>query len=138
MFAVVDIKGFQEKVQEGDALRVPLIDAKEGATVKFDQVLLVAKSDSDVKVGTPTVSGAAVEVKVVGHGKGDKIRVFKMRRRKRYRRVHGHRQDFTDIEVTKIKVGSASPASQKPTSEKKEAPKKPAAEKPEAKKAGKK
>ena len=104
MFAIVDIAGFQEKVSEGDALRVPLLKAKEGDSMTFDSVLLVSKSDSDVTIGTPTVSGASVEVKVVGHGKGDKIRVFKMKRRKRYRRVHGHRQDYTDIEVTKIKA----------------------------------
>lgn len=105
MFAVVDIKGFQEKVREGDALRVPLIAGKEGEKVVFDTVFLVSKSDSDVEIGLPTVSGASVEAKIVGHGKGDKIRVFKMKRRKRYRRVHGHRQDFTDIEVTKIALG---------------------------------
>lgn len=108
MFAVVTIAGFQEKVQEGDTLRVPLLDAEEGKTVTFKDVLLIAKSDDDVTVGTPTVSGAVVEAKVVGHGREDKIRVSKMRRRKRYRRVHGHRQDYTDIEVTKITLkGSA-------------------------------
>ncbi len=126
MFAIVDIAGFQEKVKEGDALRVPLLDAKEGATVTFNKVLLVAKSADDMKLGTPTVSGAVVEVKVVAHGKGDKIRVFKMKRRKRYRRVHGHRQDFTDIEVTKIKASDASAAKAAPT---KKEEKKPAAKK---------
>ena len=104
MFAVVDIAGFQEKVQEGDALSVPRLDTEEGKTVTFKDVLLVAKSDDDVTVGTPTVIGAVVEAKVVGHGRGEKIRVFKMKKRKRYRRVHGHRQDYTDIEVTKITV----------------------------------
>ena len=106
MFAIVDIAGFQEKVQEGDALRVPTLDAEEGKTVTFKDVLLVVKNDDDVILGTPTVSGATVEAKVMGHGRGDKIRVFKMKRRKRYRRLQGHRQDYTDIEVTKIKVKS--------------------------------
>jgi len=105
MFVVVDIAGFQEKVQEGDTLRVPRLDVEEGKTVTFKDVLLVAKSDDDVILGTPTVSGATVEAKVDGHGRGEKIRVFKMKRRKRYRRLQGHRQDYTDIEVTKIKVG---------------------------------
>lgn len=105
MFAIVDIAGFQEKVTEGDALSVPLLDVEEGKTVTFDTVLLVARSDDDVTVGMPTVAGASVEAKVIAHGRGEKIRVFKMRRRKRYRRVHGHRQDFTDIEITKITVG---------------------------------
>ena len=130
MFAIVSIGGFQEKVQEGDALRIPLLKEKEGASVSFDSVLLVAKSDSDVTVGTPHVSGAKVEAKVVGHGKDKKIRVFKMKRRKRYRRVYGHRQDFTEVEVTKISVGGA----KKATAEKKEAPKK-ETKKPAAKKA---
>lgn len=116
MFAIVNIAGFQEKVQEGDKLRVPLLKTEPGKTVTFDQVLLVSKSDSDVQVGAPTVAGASVEVKVVDHGKADKIRVFKMKRRKRYRRVHGHRQDFTDVEVTKIKVGSG--AAKKPAAKK--------------------
>lgn len=121
MFAIVDIAGFQEKVTEGDALRVPRLGTDEGKTVTFDNVLLVAKSDSDVTIGTPTVGGVIVEAKVVAHGKADKIRVFKMKRRKRYRRVHGHRQPYTDIEITKIKVGAAKAA--KPAAKKEEAKK---------------
>ncbi len=106
MFAIVDIAGFQEKVQEGDLLQVPTLDAKEGATVTFDQVLLLAKGEDNVMVGQPTVSGVMVEAKVLGHGRDDKIRVVKMRRRKRYRRVHGHRQAYTEIEIMKIDVGA--------------------------------
>ena len=106
MFAIVDIAGFQEKVSEGDSLRVPSLGEEPGKKVIFDKVLLLAKSGSDVTIGTPTVSGASVEAKIVENGKGDKIRVFKMKKRKRYRRVHGHRQGFTDIEILKIKVGS--------------------------------
>ncbi len=102
MFAVVAIAGFQEKVTEGMKLKVPTLSAEDGATVTFDQVLLLAKSASDVVVGKPYIAGASVQAKVLNHGKGDKIRVFKMRRRKRYRRVKGHRQGFTEIEVTGI------------------------------------
>lgn len=102
MFAVVDIAGFQEKVEEGMKLNVPLLDAESGAKVVFDKVYLIAKSDEDVTVGKPFVSGASVEVTVLNHDRAEKIRVFKMRRRKRYRRVHGHRQDFTQVEVVKI------------------------------------
>jgi large subunit ribosomal protein L21 len=102
MFVIVDIAGFQEKVTEGDALQVPLLDAEAGATVKFDKVYLVAKSDDDVTIGAPTVAGAMVEAKVIGHGHDATIRVFKMKRRKRYRRVHGHRTKYTEIEITKI------------------------------------
>lgn len=104
MFAIVDIAGFQEKVQEGMKLRVPTLDAEEGKTVTFDKVLLIANSDTDVKIGTPTVSGASVDIKVINHDRDDKIRVFKMKRRKRYRRTQGHRQGFTYVEVVKIKA----------------------------------
>ena len=102
MFAVVKIAGFQEKVEEGMKLKVPLLDAEPGGTVTFNDVLLAAKGESEISVGTPVLSGASVEARVLAHGKGDKIRVYKMRRRKRYRRLHGHRQGFTEIEVTKI------------------------------------
>ena len=102
MFAIVDIAGFQEKVQEGMKLRVPSLDAEEGKIVTFDKVLLLANSDEDVKIGTPTVSGASVDVKVINHDRDDKIRVFKMKRRKRYRKTQGHRQGFTFVEVMKI------------------------------------
>jgi large subunit ribosomal protein L21 len=102
MFAVVDIAGFQERVAEGDALEVPLLDAEPGSTVTFDKVFLLVKSDDDVAIGAPTLAGATVQAKVIAHGRGDTIRVFKMKRRKRYRRVHGHRQHYTEIEITKI------------------------------------
>jgi len=105
MFVIADIAGFQEKLEEGLKLFVPTLKGEEGETITFDKVYLVANSDSDVKVGTPTVAGASVEAKILNHGKGDKIRVFKMKRRKRYRRTYGHRQGYTEIEVMKIKVG---------------------------------
>ncbi|MBU2213792.1 50S ribosomal protein L21 [Patescibacteria group bacterium] len=120
MFAIVDIAGFQEKVSEGDSLRVPTLCEEPGKKVIFDKVLLLVKSSSDVTIGTPTVSGASVEAKVVEHGKGDKIRVFKMKKRKRYRRVHGHRQGFTDIEIVKIKVTGVSKKEVAETEPKKE------------------
>ena len=89
---------------------MPTLNEEEGKSVTFDKVLLLAKSDSDVKVGTPYVSGAAVEAKILAHGKDKKIRVFKMSRRKRYRRTQGHRQGHTEIEVTKIKASGATKA----------------------------
>jgi large subunit ribosomal protein L21 len=122
MFAIVDIAGFQEKVTEGDTLRVPLLDAEAGKNITFEKVYLLAKSEDDVSIGMPYVSGVSVEAKVVDHGKSDKIRVLKMKRRKRYRRIHGHRQDYTDIEVMKIKAGAVK-KSTKATEEKKEAKK---------------
>lgn len=101
MFAIVDIAGFQEKVEKGMKLRVPLLPSEAGKNVTFEKVLLIADG-SDVTVGAPLVSGASVEAKVLSHGKADKIRVQKFKRRKRYRRVKGHRQDYTEVEVMKI------------------------------------
>ncbi len=101
MFAIVEMSGFQEKVTEGEKLSIPLQDAAVGAKVVFDRVLLISKGDT-VTLGKPTVDGAKVEVTVLGHGKEDTIRVYKMRRRKRYRRTQGHRQQYTEVEVTKI------------------------------------
>ncbi len=101
MFAVVDIKGFQEKVTQGQKLSIPHLSEEAGAKVVFDKVMMIAK-DADVTVGAPYIAGASIEVKVLEHTRGDKIRVVKHRRRKRYRRVKGHRQDYTEVEVMKI------------------------------------
>ncbi|TSC58057.1 MAG: large subunit ribosomal protein L21 [Candidatus Peregrinibacteria bacterium Greene0416_19] len=101
MFAVVAIAGTQELVTEGQKLKVPLHDAKSGDTIRLENVLLVADGTS-ISVGSPLVAGASVEAKVLGHGQGDKIRVVKAHRRKRYRRVKGHRQQYTEIEVTSV------------------------------------
>jgi large subunit ribosomal protein L21 len=103
MFAIVDIAGFQEKVEKGMKLKVPLHATDKDKSITVDKVLLVADGDS-VQVGLPVLSGASVELKVLGHGKGDKIRVQKFKRRKRYRRVKGHRQDYTEVEVMGITV----------------------------------
>lgn len=102
MFAVVDMAGFQEKVQVGDTLQIPLQDEKNDANVVFKNVLLIAKDDGDVVIGKPFVDGASVEVKVIGEGKDKKIRVLKMKRRKRYMRTKGHQQQHTMVEVMKI------------------------------------
>lgn len=104
MFAVVDIAGFQEKVSEGDELRVQKLDAETGKTLTFDRVLLLQSKDK-ILVGSPYVSGARVTAQVKTHGLAEKIRVVKFERRKRYRRVRGHRQLYTDITITKIVGG---------------------------------
>ena len=101
-FAVVNIAGFQEKVVRGMKLKVPTLSFKEGEKFTLDQVLLVSDG-KNVQVGKPHVSGASVEAKVLGAGRHEKIRVFKMKHRKRYRRTQGHRQGFTEIEIVKIK-----------------------------------
>jgi large subunit ribosomal protein L21 len=103
-FAVVDIAGFQEKVSKGSKLRVPTLEGKkDGDSVTFDNVLMYAKSEKDVSVGKPYVEGASVSAKITGSGRGEKIRVFKMKHRKRTRRTQGHRQNYMEIEVTGIK-----------------------------------
>ena len=103
MYAIVEIKGQQFKVEEGMKLFVHhMQDAEAGTTVEFDKVLLVDK-DGAVTVGTPTVSGAKVVVEVVNPlVKGDKVIVFKMKRRKDYRKKNGHRAQFTQLEVKQV------------------------------------
>ena len=100
-YAVIKTGGKQYRVQQGDVLRVELLDAEEGANVSFDQVLLVGSGDA-VNVGVPTVAGATVSATVRRHGRADKIRIIKFRRRKHYKRQQGHRQHFTEIEITGI------------------------------------
>ena len=128
MYAVFRSGGKQYRAAKGDVLRVEKLDAEEGATVKFDEVLLVGEG-SDIKVGHPLLSGGAVSGKVVRQGKSRKVPVVKFKRRKNYLRQGSHRQFFTEVEITDISGGSA----------KKAAPKKAAADdKPAAKKATKK
>lgn len=104
MFAVVEIAGFQEKVQVGDTLTIPLQDAEADKKVVFGNVLMLVKDGGDMLLGAPFVKGASVEVKVLSHGRDAKIRVFRMRRRKRFMRTKGHKQHHTKVEVTAINV----------------------------------
>ncbi len=129
MYAVFRSGGKQYRAAKGDVLRVEKLDAEEGATVKFDEVLLVGEG-SDIKVGHPILSGSTVSGKVVRQGKSKKVPVVKFKRRQNYLRQGSHRQFFTEVEITAISGGSA----------KKAAPKKDAAadDKPAAKKATKK
>jgi len=103
MFAVVSIAGFQEIVKEGDTLTVPLLDAEAKKKMTFGDVLMVS-DDKGVTLGSPFVKGASVEVEVVEHGRDEKIRVVKFRRRKRFTRVKGHKQHHTTVKVTKISL----------------------------------
>jgi len=102
MYAIVNIAGKQYKVEKDKFLYTSLIDEKEGAKVAFDDVLLV-DNDGKVKVGAPTVKGAKVSAKVLEHVKGDKVIVFKKKRRKGYRVKNGHRQQFSKVLVEDIK-----------------------------------
>ena len=102
MYAIVDIAGQQFKVEKDQKVFVHRLEAEEGAKLSFDQVLLV-DNDGDVKVGAPTVSGATISATVLAHVRGDKVLVFKKKRRKGYQKMNGHRQDLTQIQVQEIK-----------------------------------
>jgi large subunit ribosomal protein L21 len=102
MYAVVQTGGKQYRVVVGDVIRVEKLEAAAGSSVNLDEVLMVADGDN-VRVGTPKLAGAAVTATVKSHGRGDKIRIFKMRRRKHFRKTIGHRQHYTELEITAIK-----------------------------------
>ena len=102
MIAIVKIGGHQAIVQEGEILEVDKIDVEPRQEISLETLLISAEDGSDCKIGTPVLEGVAVSAKVIEHGRGDKIRVFKMKPRKRYRKTQGHRQDFSVIEITKI------------------------------------
>ncbi len=101
MQAIVEIAGKQIRLSPKDKVSIPLLDKKPGSKVSFDKVLLV-QDDKAVMVGTPTVKGASVEATVLGHEKADKVIVFKKKRRKGYRVKKGHRQQYTEVEITNI------------------------------------
>jgi large subunit ribosomal protein L21 len=101
MYAVVKTGGKQYRVSAGEKLRIEQIPAEVGQEIVLDQVLAVADGDN-VRMGTPLVSGAKVSAKVLAHGRGDKVHIFKMRRRKHYRKSQGHRQNYTEIQILGI------------------------------------
>ena len=100
-YAVIKTGGKQYRVMAGEVLRVELLNAEVDSTIQFDQVLLVGEGES-IPVGAPLVAGATVSAKVRAHGRADKIRIVKFRRRKHYKRTQGHRQHYTEIEITCI------------------------------------
>jgi len=102
MYAVIKTGGKQYRVQKDDVLEVELLEAKKGDTVTLSEVLLVG-TDGNAKIGSPTVSGASVKAEVVDQIKGDKVIVFKKKRRQNYRRKNGHRQNLTVLKITDIK-----------------------------------
>ena len=103
MYAVIETGGKQYKVSEGDVIFIEKLEAAEGDAVTFDKVLVVADGEN-VKVGAPAVEGATVTAKVEKQGKAKKIYVFKMKRKKNYRRKKGHRQPFTKVTIEKINI----------------------------------
>lgn len=129
MYAIIESCGRQYKVSEGDVVFFEKLEAEEGKKITFDNVVLVS-DDKKVEVGIPYVKGVKVEGKVVSHGKGKKILVYKYKAKKNYRRTQGHRQPYTRVEITKIKTASekaevketaAKPVAEKKTTTKKEA-----------------
>ena len=101
MYAVIKTGGKQYRVAAGDKIKVEQIAADEGKEITLDQVLAVGNGDK-LTVGAPLVSGATVVAKVVAHGKHDKVRIFKLRRRKHYAKSQGHRQQFTELQIVAI------------------------------------
>ncbi|MDA0152694.1 50S ribosomal protein L21 [Vibrio sp. Makdt] len=101
MYAVFQSGGKQHRVSEGQTLRLEKLDVETGATVEFDKVLLVANG-GEIAVGAPLVEGGKVTAEVVQHGRGDKVKIVKFRRRKHSRKQAGHRQWFTEVKITGI------------------------------------
>ena len=104
MYAIIKTGGKQYKVQSGEQLRVEALSAEVGSAVSFGEVLLVGAGDA-VKVGAPIVSGAKVKATVVSHGRGEKVKIFKLRRRKHYQKSQGHRQSYTEVRIDDIVQG---------------------------------
>ena len=104
MYAIIRTGGKQYRVQAGEQLRVEALAADVGASISLEEVLLVGAGDA-VKVGAPLVSGAKVKATVVSHGRGEKVKIFKMRRRKHYQKPQGHRQSYTELRIDDIVQG---------------------------------
>jgi large subunit ribosomal protein L21 len=146
MYAIVEIAGQQFKVEEGKKIFVHRLEVEEGNQIEFDQVLLI-ENDGKIIIGEPTIKDAVVEGKILDHVRGDKVIVFKMKRKKGYRVKNGHRQNFTQVEIVSINE-KASPKkatpkkeevkavevkiAEEPAKEKKTTARKPAAKKEEA------
>jgi len=130
MYAIVDIAGQQFKVEKDQKLFVHRLEGEEGKNVSFDQVLLI-DSGSKISVGDPVVKGATVSAKIITHMKGDKVLVFKKKRRKGYQKLNGHRQYMTQIQIESISEKGSATADKSATAEKTEpkAAAKPSAEK---------
>ena len=101
MYAVIRSGGKQYRVESGKQVRIEALPADVGAAIAFDEVLLVGAGDS-VKVGAPLLAGAKVKGTVLAHGRGEKVKIFKMRRRKHFQKTQGHRQSYTDVRIDDI------------------------------------
>ena len=103
-YAIIRTGGKQYRAEPGKTIRIPSLEGDEGAEITFEDVLLGADGDK-ISSGTPTLAGARVTGEIVRHGKGEKIVVFKMKRRKNYAKKQGHRQKFTEVRITDINLG---------------------------------
>ncbi|MEQ1440771.1 50S ribosomal protein L21 [Fontimonas sp. SYSU GA230001] len=101
MYAVIKTGGKQYKVAPGETLKVESLDAEVGKSIAFDEVLMIANGEQ-IKFGAPTVAGGSVKAEVLAHGRGEKVRIVKHRRRKHYHKEQGHRQNFTEVKITEI------------------------------------
>jgi len=101
MYAVIETGGKQYRVAPGETVRVEKLAVEAGKSIDLDKVLLI-QDDKSIRIGKPVVEGAKVKAKVLGHGRGEKVRIFKMKRRKHYRNQAGHRQGYTELEITSI------------------------------------
>jgi large subunit ribosomal protein L21 len=101
MYAVIKSGGKQYRVASGQKVRVEKLPAEVGAELVLDQVLAIGEGEA-MQLGAPLVAGASVKAKVVAHGRGDKVRIFKLKRRKHYQKHQGHRQAYTELEITGI------------------------------------
>jgi large subunit ribosomal protein L21 len=101
MYAVIKTGGKQYRVSSGEKIKVEQLTADVGSQVTLDKVLMVADGDK-VSIGQPLVQGAKVQATVVAHGRGEKVRIFKLRRRKHYKKQQGHRQNYTEIQINEI------------------------------------
>lgn len=101
MYAVIQTGGKQYRVKSGEQLRVEALAAEVGAAVSFDRVLMLGEGEG-VRVGAPFVAGASVRATVLAHGRGEKLRIFKLRRRKHFQKTQGHRQSFTEVRIEEI------------------------------------
>ena len=101
MYAVIQTGGKQYRVKSGEQVKVELLAAEVGATVSFDRVLMLGEGDG-VQVGAPFLAGAKVKATIVAQGRGEKVRIFKLRRRKHYAKTQGHRQSFTEVRIDEI------------------------------------
>ncbi|MBT4201930.1 MAG: 50S ribosomal protein L21 [Flavobacteriales bacterium] len=118
MYVIVEIAGLQYKVQKDQRLYVNRLDAAEGKTLSFDKVLLAEDKDGKVNVGAPVISDASVGAVVEAHVKGDKVIIFKKKRRKGYTKKTGHRQMMTEIRITSVNLSAPKKAATKEVSEK--------------------